>query len=213
MTALKPMLISATVLAIFAVVGALALAGSWELTAPRIEANVRAHLERQLAAVVPAGAYDNDLIADTLMIDAADALQALGTRQAVTIHRARRDGAPAAAVFDVVTPEGYSGDIRLLVGILPDHRISGVRVVSHRETPGLGDRIELDRSNWVLDFDGRSLGNPPAARWQVRRDGGDFDQFSGATITPRAVVRQVARVLAFAEAQGDALYRTAEAPE
>lgn len=204
---LRPMLISGCVLAAFALAGAVALSGSHALTAPRIEANIRANLERQLNAVVPAALYDNVFTEDILQIDDPEQLAALGTRRTVTVFRARLGDAPAAAVFDVVTPDGYSGDIRLLVGVLPDGRVSGVRVVTHRETPGLGDAIELDRSNWILGFDGRSLGDPAAARWQVQRDGGDFDQFTGATITPRAVVRQVARVLAFAGEQGEKIYR------
>ena len=115
-----------------------------------------------------------------------------------------------AIVFDHVAPDGYNGDIHLLTGILADGRISGVRVVSHKETPGLGDPIELDRSDWILAFTSRSLEDPGPEAWGVRRDGGIFDQFTGATITPRAVVEAVQRVLEYHQANRDALYRRNE---
>jgi electron transport complex protein RnfG len=100
-------------------------------------------------------------------------------------------------ILPAVAPDGYSGEIRLLVGIDLDGRILGVRVTNHRETPGLGDRIETRKSDWVHSFDGRSLGNPPAEQWNVKKNGGVFDQFTGATITPRAVVKAVQHSLAY----------------
>ncbi len=99
--------------------------------------------------------------------------------------------------FTSVAPDGYSGEIRLLVGVLADGSISGVRVLAHRETPGLGDPIEIERSDWITGFNGRSLGNPVLAQWDVARYGGDFDAFTGATITPRAVVRAVKNTLIY----------------
>lgn len=196
-TLLRQMSISGGLLAGFAMVGALLLAASHEVTAPRIAANVQATLERQLQAVLPKDRYSNALTEDTVMITEPERLAALGTRDPVTVYRARRDGEPTAAVFDITTPQGYSGDIRLLVAVDVSGTVTGVRAVSHRETPGLGDKIDLAKTDWILDFNGRSLGNPPADEWQVEKDGGVFDQFSGATITPRAVVRQVARVLIY----------------
>lgn len=103
-------------------------------------------------------------------------------------------------ILPVIAPDGYTESIKLLVGIKPGGVIKGIRVVSHRETPGLGDRIELKKSNWVLQFDGRSLTVPVEERWKVKKDDGDFDQLSGATITPRAVVAAVHRSLEFYKA-------------
>ncbi len=111
--------------------------------------------------------------------------------------------------MSAVAPDGYSGNIRLLVGVQADDTLSGVRVVAHRETPGLGDAIDEQRSDWVYGFDGKSLGNPPLAKWAVRKDGGHFDQLTGATITPRAIVRAVRRTLLYYRANREALYATA----
>ena len=113
------------------------------------------------------------------------------------MYRARLRGEAVAVVLAPVAPGGYSGSIHLLVGIAPDGTLLGVRVTEHRETPGLGDAIEARKSDWIRRFTGRSLGDPPFERWRVRKDGGDFDQFTGATVTPRAVVGAVANVLVY----------------
>ena len=199
----RSMLRAAGILAGFAVFGALLVAVTWESTAERIADNERAYLLRRLADVLPEGAHDNAVHDDFIMVtDPA----LLGTHAPVTVYRARQRNQPVAVVITPVAPGGYSGPIRLLVGILADGTISGVRVVSHRETPGLGDKIEVERSDWILDFEGRSLGRPPVERWAVRRDAGDFDQFTGATITPRAVVSAVRDALIYFEANRDALF-------
>ncbi len=122
------------------------------------------------------------------------------------VYRARQGDRPAGVVLTPVVPDGYAGPIRLLVAVLPDGTLGGVRVLSHKETPGLGDKIEEAKSHWVLDFAGKSLDDPPPARWKVRRDGGDFDQFTGATITPRSVVKAVKNALLYVRDKGDALY-------
>jgi electron transport complex protein RnfG len=121
-------------------------------------------------------------------------------------YRARRAGQPVAVILRFAAVDGYSGEIGLLAGIEADGRLAGVRVTSHRETPGLGDAIEIGKSDWIRAFDGKSLNAPPAADWAVRRDGGVFDQFTGATITPRAVVRAVRAALEYHERNRDALY-------
>jgi electron transport complex protein RnfG len=112
-------------------------------------------------------------------------------------YRALLDGKPVAVFLQPTAPDGYSGSIKLLVAILENGTIAGVRVLNHRETPGLGDYIETNKSSWIHGFIGRSLGNPEPKLWQVKRDGGVYDQFTGATITPRAVVRAVARSLEY----------------
>ena len=140
------------------------------------------------------GLYDNDLLADTVTLRDPELL---GATETITAYRARLRGEPVAVVLEPVAPDGYSGAIRLLIAIAPDGTVLGVRTVSHHETPGLGDFIEARKSDWIQRFAGKSFRNPAAARWRVRKDGGDFDQYTGATITSRAVVGTVGRTLAF----------------
>ncbi|MAY27086.1 MAG: electron transport complex subunit RsxG [Polycyclovorans sp.] len=183
------MMKSGGLLAAFGVVTAALLAGVYALTKDQIAASQQARLLRELQAVLPADRYDNDLTADTTTVTDPR----LGGTS--TVYRARLDGTPVASLLTVVAHDGYSGDIHLLVGVTPDGTVTGVRVTQHRETPGLGDKIDLRVSKWILEFTGRALGDPPADEWTVRKDGGAFDQFTGATITPRAVVKAVARTL------------------
>ena len=198
----RRMAAAAGLLVVFAVAGALLVAATWRATAERIEANERAFLLRALEDVLPEGGHDNALAEDVVQVTDEELL---GTPAPVNVYRARRDGAPVAVVMTPVAPDGYSGPIRLLVGIRADGTVSGVRVVSHRETPGLGDKIEVERSDWILDFAGRRLGAPPAEDWAVKRDGGVFDQFTGATITPRAVVKAVKNALIYFQAHREEL--------
>lgn len=192
-------------LALAGLAAAALLAGTWALTRERIaDAEQRAKLQA-LEIVLPAKRYDNDPIADAVQVRAP---AWLGSESA-TVSRARLAGAPSALVLDVVAPDGYAGPIRLLVAVAADGSVLGVRVTAHQETPGLGDDIEAGRSDWITRFTGRALGDPPASRWQVQRDGGDFPQFAGATLTPRAVVAAVRRTLQFVARHGDAV-RAAE---
>ncbi len=191
-----------------AVVGALGLGGLLALralTAERIAEQQRAATLRALAVLLPAD-FDNDPQADRIDVVAP---AWLGSDHALIVRRARRDGVLQALLLEAVAPDGYNGDIRLLVGVDAEGQVIGVRVVEHRETPGLGDPIEIERSPWITGFDGRSLSDPAADAWRVRRDGGAFDQLAGATITPRAVVGAVRHTLEFVATHGEAL---AEAP-
>jgi electron transport complex protein RnfG len=163
---------------------------------PLIEASRRAQRLAQLTAVLGGLAYDNDPLADTLPVRDPELL---GTDEPLVVHRVRLGGRTLAVLLNVVAPDGYSGAIRLLVAVGAEGRVLGVRVLEHRETPGLGDFIDTRRSDWIHGFDGRSLGDPPAAGWQVRKDGGEFEQFTGATVTPRAVVRAVRNALTYFE--------------
>ncbi|ULQ46993.1 electron transport complex subunit RsxG [Flagellatimonas centrodinii] len=194
-------------LAAFAAVGAGLLAGTYWLTREPIDASARARLLRELNAVLPASEYDNALTTDTVLVSD----DRIGGTQ--TVYRARRDGKPVALILTVTAADGYSGPIELLAGVRVDGSLSGVRVTRHRETPGLGDKIDLRKSDWVLDFTGRTLDNPDDTGWAVRKDGGIFDQFAGATITPRAVVEAVQRTLQFVADQGDALFGAAAVDE
>ncbi|MBE0509714.1 MAG: RnfABCDGE type electron transport complex subunit G [Gammaproteobacteria bacterium] len=172
--------------------GGLMVLASWHAT-PYIDENERRYLLSMLETVAPEG-FDN------IPADSAEFLSApewFPVDGGVTVYRAYRDGAPAAAIFDVHAPDGYTGPIRLLVGVNARGTVSGVRVVSHRETPGLGDGIEVARSPWMLGFNGRSRANTPDGQWRLRRDGGDFDQLTGATVTSRAVMHTVHRTLEF----------------
>lgn len=187
-----------------AVVGLLGFGGLLLLraaTAERIAGQERAAALRALAALLPEG-FDNDPDADRITVQAP---AWLGSEAALVVRRARRGEVLLALLVEAVAPDGYNGDIRLLVGIDAGGRIIGVRVIEHRETPGLGDPIEIERGPWITGFDGRSLRDPAPEAWRVRRDGGAFDQLAGATITPRAVVGAVHRALRFIDVHGATL--------
>jgi len=173
-----------------------------DLARPQIEASERARRVAQLAAVLGPVHYDNDLLGDVIHVRD---LELLGTDEAVPVHRARLGDRPVAVLLTAVAPDGYSGAIRLVVAVDPQGRLLGVRVSSHRETPGLGDGIEERKSDWIESFAGRSLGDPVEDGWRVRKDGGDFDQFTGATVTPRAVVRAVRNALVYFDRHRDEL--------
>lgn len=200
-------LVGAALLAVFAAVGTLMVTSTERGTRARIAENEREFLLRTLDVLVDPSRYDNDLLADTRTVVAP---AALGTPEPVTVYRARRAGEPVALVLTAVAPDGYTGPIRLLVAINTDGSLSGVRVLTHRETPGLGDGIEASRSDWIHSFTGRSLENPPRDGWAVQRDGGEFDQLTGATITPRAVVAAVRRALEYYEAEQAMLFDAGE---
>lgn len=175
-------------LAVFAIGATLLVAITERQTRDQIAENQRQALLNGIHALIPDEEYDNAILEDTLTLPASESL---GLESPQTAYRARRDGDPVAVVMPVVAPDGYSGRIRMLVGIYHDGTLAGVRVLEHRETPGLGDKIDAKRSDWITDFSGKSLDNPQPQNWRVKKDGGVFDQFTGATITPRAVVNAV----------------------
>ncbi len=181
-------------LGLFALLGCSLVALSFQFTFEQIEENERAKLLSTLNQLVPTSQYDNDLFNDTRMI------------KNEIVYRARKAKKPVAAIMTAVAPDGYNGRIRLLIAINYKGSLIGVRVLSHQETPGLGDKIELRRSNWILTFNERSLTNPNQAAWKVKRDGGEFDQLTGATITPRAVVKAVYKTLVFYQQNRDFVF-------
>ncbi len=192
------------ILGVFALATAGLIALIYQATATRIaDAQYRA-AQRALLEIVPIQRHNNDLLADTIALDAAQR-EALGIKTEASGYMARMDGEPVAVILPSVAPDGYSGDIAMIIGINRDGTVAGVRILNHRETPGLGDKLELTKSPWILGFNGKSLENPLPDRWQVKKDGGEFDQFTGATITPRAVVRRVQNTLRFFEAHQAAL--------
>ncbi len=185
-------------LALVGAAAALLLAGVHLATADRIERQAEQRAQRTLTQLLPAGSFDNRPIDDRL-----DAWIA-GLETPSTIHVARLGARPIALLADVTTPAGYSGPIRLLVAIDPAGEVLGVRVLEHRETPGLGDRIEHRRSDWIEQFNGRSLGRPPLEDWRTDRRGGAFDTLSSATITSAAVTEAVRNVLVWFRETGHA---------
>ena len=196
-------------LGLFALGAALLLALVNLATGERI-AEQRLAAEREaLAAVLPPTRHDNDLLAAAFPLepasDAWEQLPLLGLTTTRQAYRSQLDGRYNGVILPVETAQGYSGTILLLVGISAEGSLTGVRVLQHNETPGLGDKVELRKDDWILGFDGLSLRNPATNGWQVKKDGGQFDQFVGATITPRAVVGAVYNALQFFELNRDRL--------
>jgi electron transport complex protein RnfG len=198
----SPIVIAAVILGAFAILGVGLVSATYEGTKERIAHNERLALLRKLEAMVPAESVDNDMIADRIEVHDRELLGSDTT----IVYRGRKGGEPIAAVLTPIVPDGYSGPIKLLVAVRRDGSLGGVRVVSHKETPGLGDQIEEEKSDWVYGFEGKSLENPPITQWAVKRDGGYFDQFTGATITPRSIVKAVKNTLQFVQKQGESLY-------
>ncbi|WP_417517620.1 electron transport complex subunit RsxG [Marinobacter sp.] len=185
---------SAIGLGLFAVITGGTIAVTQALTDERIAEQAARAEAKALFEIIPESAHDNDMLRDTLILPASDRLAVEGK---VTVWVARQNGQPVGMIMPAVAPDGYSGAIKLLVGIDLEGTVLGVRVIGHKETPGLGDRIETRKSDWVKDFEGRSLGNPAPREWNVKKNGGVFDQFTGATITPRAVVKAVQKSLIY----------------
>jgi len=200
----RQILISGAFLWLFAVAGTTLVAVTEFTTAEAIVENERQVLLRNLYALLPPARLDNDIASDTLQLPAA---ALLGTELTTTAYRARRLGEPVAVIFNCIAPDGYNGKVHLLVGVNIDGSLAGVRVIKHAETPGLGDGIEIRKSPWITGFDGRSLDNTDTAGWRVRRDGGEFDQLTGATITPRAIVAAVRKTLLYYRQNVDMIFK------
>lgn len=198
-----PILIAAFILGSFAVGGVGLVAVTHALTDTKIAVNQREAMMAKLKAIVPAGRMSNDPLQDRIEVSDPKLLGSAVTE----VYRVRDGDEPVALILEPIVPDGYAGPIKLLVSVLRDGSLGGVRVISHHETPGLGDKIEERKDDWIIEqFNGRSLGEPPIEQWTVKRDGGVFDQFTGATITPRSVVNAVKSTLLFVREHGDALY-------
>lgn len=172
-------------------------------TAPRIAANEQAYLEQSLQPVLQGIDYDGKLSESTILISPPHALPG---NEDVPVYRVYAGGAPIAALFVVRAMDGFSGPIRLLIGIDGTGTVTGVRVLEHRETPGLGDLIEADKSDWIQQFNGKSLLSPVAPAWAIKRDGGEFDQFTGASITPRSVIKAIKETLLYFDENQDRVF-------
>ncbi len=195
---------NALALALFALATVGLISATYVGTRARIAASERLFAERALLEILPAAEHDNNLL-DTAIRIPAD-LDALGLSKDGTAYVGFKQGKPHAVILPVNAPDGYNGRIQLLVGLFADGRISGVRVIGHRETPGLGDKIDVKVTDWIYGFNGKSLDNTAPASWAVKKDGGQFDQFTGATITPRAVVKAVHKALYYFQAHRDSLF-------
>lgn len=187
-------------LALIGAIAALLLAAVHRWTEGPIAEQAERRAQATLTQLLPEGGYDNDPLGDRFPAWIA------GLESPSIIHRARLDGTPVAILADVTTRAGYSGPIRLLVAVDPIGTVLGVRVLEHRETPGLGDRIEHRRSDWIEQFAGRRLGEPPTEDWRPDRRGGRFDTLSSATITSAAVTDAVRRVLEWQADQDDRIF-------
>lgn len=190
---LRPTLhFQAGILAVFALLASVLLGVTNCTTQGSIEQRLAEDLQKSLTEVMPNALYDNDILHDTLTLATAD--YNLGAPETL-VYRAKKANVVTAVCFKFTAPDGYSGAIDMIIGIARNGSVLGVRVLNHKETPGLGDKIELAKSNWILSFNGRSLDNLRPQQWAVKKDGGEFDQFSGATITPRKSVQAVYRAL------------------
>ncbi|MBK9160898.1 MAG: electron transport complex subunit RsxG [Nitrosomonadales bacterium] len=178
----------------FTAIGTALLALTYNLTHDTIVQSEEKEKLKLISQIVPADAHDNDLMKDTVPL-APDEL--LGNEETTMAYLGRMQGDPSIVVLGVIAPDGYGGKIRLIVSIRSNGQIGGVRVVSHNETPGLGDYIEIARSDWITAFNGTSLDNRREGDWKVRKDGGKFDHMAGATVTPRAIVKAVHKALQY----------------
>lgn len=199
----RQILTTGFLLASFAVIGTGLVAFTYDMTKDQIAEAERQALLQSLHSVVPLTLHDNELINDQITVTSQ---QYLGTKEPMSIFRARQYGQPVAAILTAVAPDGYNGKIKILIGVSYEGEILGVRVVDHRETPGLGDAIETRRSDWILGFDGKSTKIIEQKQWRVKKDGGAFDQLTGATITPRAIVKAVFKALSYYEINRDMIF-------
>lgn len=186
------------ILGLFAIITAGVLAATFLSTKDKITDAEKRAAQKALLEIVSREAHDNDMLTTTWQIPEED-LAALGLSEASVAHIATLNSAPVAVILPSTAPDGYSGAIKLIIGINMDGSIAGVRALAHKETPGLGDKVDIKKHDWILGFNGKSLSEPTIEDWAVKKDGGDFDQFTGATITPRAVVQRVKKTLQYFE--------------
>jgi len=194
---------SGVTLAVIAAFCTALVALTWQLTAERIEANKKAWLERSLQPALAGLFFDSSVSESMIIIPQPHNLPG---KDAAIVYRVYAGETPVAALFVVSARDGYAGPIRLLVGVTMDGTVTGVRVLEHRETPGLGDRVETTKSDWVLQFDGHSLHAPEADGWKIKNDGGEFDQLTGASVTPRAIIKAIRETLAYFSANQEIVF-------
>jgi len=177
------------ILGLFCLGFGLVLAVTNEVTLDGISARAIEDKQNSLSQVLPDELHDNNPVTDTVLLKNAEGKE-------LTVFRARKGDKVTGVAYEIFGT-GYAGEIKLMMGIDADGKVLGVRVLAHKETPGLGDKIEVKKGPWIERFTGLSMGNPPLERWKVKKDGGDFDQFAGATITPRGVMVAIRSGLEF----------------
>ncbi len=209
-TIAKASMITALNLLFFAVIGTALLALTFQLTHEPIARSEQAEKLKLVTQIAPSETYDNDIIKDSTELT-ADIL--LGNDDTTIAYLGRLKGEPSIAVMQVIAPDGYSGKISLIISIHSDGRIGGVRVISHRETPGLGDYIEIAKNKWITGFNDTSLANHKDGDWKVKKDGGSFDYMAGATVTPRAVIKAVHKALQYYALHREELFKQPASPD
>ena len=197
---------SGLTLAVIAAICTALVAFTYQITDERIAMNEQAWLEQSLQPALSGVSFDSGVSESVVTIPAPHTLP--GSDDAI-IYRVYSGESPVAALFVVSARDGYAGAIKMLVGVDINGKVTGVHVLAHRETPGLGDRIESDKTDWVRQFDGRSLGDPVAGNWKIKRDGGEFDQLTGASVTPRAVVKAIRQTLEYFDANSAQIFAAA----
>ena len=193
---LKKISSTAAAMIIFSLLASTALSISYFVTKTPIEESDARAKRIFLNQVIPSNLYDNNLVKDTISVEPNPLI---GNKKNIDIYRAKKNNQVIAVIIETIAPDGYSGEIKTLVGIDQEDKILGVRVITHKETPGLGDYIEIEKSQWIKNFDLKSLDKMTEKEWAVRKDGGDFDYVSGATITPRAVIKSTYKSLLYAK--------------
>ncbi len=187
---------TAAAMIIFSLLASTALSISYFVTKTPIEESDARAKRIFLNQVIPSNLYDNNLVKDTISVEPNPLI---GNKKNIDIYRAKKNNQVIAVIIETIAPDGYSGEIKTLVGIDQEDKILGVRVITHKETPGLGDYIEIEKSQWIKNFDLKSLDKMTEKEWAVKKDGGDFDYVSGATITPRAVIKSTYKSLLYAK--------------
>ena len=199
---------TAAILFVFVIIFTGLLSGAYLWTKPAIEASAVEEKMKLVDEVLQRSEYDNDLLSDTIALPATPEL---ALTDPTLLYRARKNGQPVALVFEAVAPDGYAGKIRLVMAVRANGEVAGVRVTQHKETPGLGDYVEVKKDKnkarpWITQFNGMSLAQVTAKEWKVKKDGGRIDNYAGATVTPRAVAKAVLKAAKWAEANRDRLF-------
>jgi len=205
---------TAAILFLFVIIFTGLLSGAYQWTKPSIEASAAEEKMKLVDEVLPRSDYDNNLLTDTLSLPAT---AELGLAESSTLYRARRGGQPVALIFEATAPDGYAGKVRLILAVRANGQVAGVRVTQHKETPGLGDYVEVKKDKnkarpWITQFNGLSLADVSDKEWKVKKDGGRFDYYAGATVTPRAVSKAVLKAVHWADANRDRLFTEGAAP-
>ncbi len=205
---------TAAILFVFVIIFTGLLSSAYLWTKPAIEASENEEKMKLVDEVLPRSDYDNALLGDTLSLPPT---AELGLSDPSTLYRARKNGQPVAVVVEAVAPDGYAGKIRLIIAVRADGQVAGVRVTRHKETPGLGDYIEVRKDKnkarpWITQFTGMSLALVSDIDWKLRKDGGRLDYHAGATVTPRAIAKAVHKAVRWIDSSRDRLYKEGAAP-